>query len=384
MAPAPGHGPLFPGTFHLMPPSSLPVAVIGAGPAGLATSHELARLRVKHVVLERGERAAWCWANLYDSLTLHTGKHLSTLPGMGFPRSAPLFVSRAMFCEYLDRYRARFAAPVETGAEVLRAELTNGDWRLHFSTGELRASAVVVATGIISNPSVPAIAGREHFRGEVIHSVDYKRPARYEGRRVLVMGVGNSGGEIASELARAGARVTVAVRTGANVVPLTLFGLPIQYASVMVRKLPRRAQEGIVEVVRRITEARRGPPVLPRPPHSPLDAIPLIGFNLVDAIRDGLIQVRGNIAGLTERGARFTDGVEEEFDHIILATGFRSALGFLNGIRRDARGFAIRTDRVTSADHPRLCLVGQNYDATGALLNIRRDARLAAERLAEL
>ncbi len=333
------------------------------------------------MVLERGDRAAWCWANLYDSLTLHTGKHLSALPGMAFPRSAPLFVSRAMFCEYLERYRTRFAIPVETGAEVLRAERTNGDWRLHFRTGEMQARAVVVATGIISNPVVPEFAGRDRFRGSVMHSAEYRRPAGYHGRRVLVVGVGNSGGEIGSELARTGAQVTIAVRTGANVVPLTLFGLPIQYASCVVRKLPRRAQEGIVEVVRRITEARRGPPVLPRPPHSPLDAIPLIGFNLVDAIRDGLIQVRGGIAELTERGARFTDGAEQEFDLIILATGFRSALGFLKGIRCDSRGFALRTDRVTSADHPRLLFVGHNYDATGALLNIKRDSRLAAEQI---
>ncbi len=364
-----------------MPASSLPVAIIGAGPAGLATSRELARRGVKHVVLERGARAAWCWANLYDSLTLHTGKHLSTLPGMAFPRSAPLFVPRVMFCEYLERYRTTFAIPVETGAEVLRAERTNGDWRIHFRTGELRASAVVVATGIISNPVLPELAGRDRFRGSVVHSVEYRRPDGYEGRRVLVVGVGNSGGEIGSELARAGAQVTIAVRTGANVVPLTLFGLPIQYASCVVGKLPRRAQEGIVEIVRRVTEARRGPPMLPRPPHSPLDAIPLIGFSLVDAIRDGLIQVRGGIAELTERGARFADGSEEDFDHIIFATGFRSALGFLSDIRCDPRGFALRTDRVTSADHPRLFFVGHNYDATGGLLNIKRDSRLAAERI---
>lgn len=336
------------------------------------------------MVLERGERAAWCWSNLYDSLTLHTGKHLSTLPGMTFPRTAPLFVTRAMFCEYLERYRTTFAIPVETSAEVLRAEPMNGDWRLHFRAGEMRARTVVVATGIISNPVVPEFAGHHRFRGSLTHSVEYRRPDGYEGRRVLVVGVGNSGGEIGSELARAGARVTIAVRTGANVVPLTLFGLPIQYASYVVRKLPRKSQEAIVEVVRRITEARRGPPVLPRPPHSPLDAIPLIGFNLVDAIRDGLIQVRGGIAELTERGARFTDGAEEEFDHIILATGFRSALGFLNCIRRDARGFALRTDRISSADQPRLLFVGHNYDATGGLLNIKRDSRLAAERLAAL
>jgi cation diffusion facilitator CzcD-associated flavoprotein CzcO len=200
---------------------------------------------------------------------------------------------------------------------------------------------------------------------------------------VLVVGVGNSGGEIGSELARAGARVTVAVRSGANVVPLTILGLPIQYASYLMRKLPRPAQERIVGWVGKMTERRRGPPVLPRPAHSPLDAIPLIGFHLVDAIREGKVAVRGSVTELTEEGARFADGAEEPFDHIILATGFTAAVGFLAGlVTLDERGFARRHDRVVSEDQPNLYLVGHNYDALGGLRNIAMDAPLAAGHIA--
>jgi indole-3-pyruvate monooxygenase len=361
--------------------SRFPVIVIGAGPAGLATSYELKRRGLRHIVLERGEREGWSWANLYDSLTLHTGKHLSTLPGMKFPRSAPIFLPRAEFCEYMERYRRTFALPIETGAEVTLLEYGDGSWRVKTRDGELIARGVVVASGIIANPVIPGIPGAELFTGRLMHSVNYRRPAGFEGRRVLVVGVGNSGGEIGSELARAGAQVTVAVRSGANVVPLTLFGLPIQYASYVMRKLPRFAQERIVGVVRRMTELRRGPPVLPLPSHGPLDAIPLIGFNLVDAIREGLIDVRGTLAELTTSGARFTDGSEAEFDHIILATGFRSALAFAPGVPVDARGFAVRADRVRSARHPDLFFVGHNYDASGGLLNIKLDASLAARQL---
>jgi cation diffusion facilitator CzcD-associated flavoprotein CzcO len=230
---------------------------------------------------------------------------------------------------------------------------------------------------------MPSVSGRELFRGRVLHSAEYRRPEGFVGRRVLVVGVGNSGGEIGSELASAGAQVTVAVRSGANVVPLSLAGIPIQYLSFAMRALPAGARRALASGVGKLTELRRGKPVLPKPPYGPLDAIPLIGFHLVDAIRAGRVTVRGAIAGFTDEGMRFADGRAEPFDDVIFATGFTPALAPLGTIvRTDAKGFALRSDRVTSADHPHLYFVGHNYDATGGLYNIRRDAALAAARIA--
>ena len=360
------------------------VLVLGGGPAGLATSAELRRRGVDHLILERGPRVGHTWENLYDSLTLHTGKHMSALPGMRFPRATPLFPTRAHFVDYLHRYADTFQLPVQTQCNVTRVERRDDRWHVSTSQGELSARVLVVATGIVANPRIPVIPGREQFNGRVIHSVEYRRPDGYAGRRVLVVGVGNSGGEIGSELANAGAQVTIAVRSGANVVPLQLFGLPIQYASYLLRKLPRPAQETIAAGVAKMTELRRGPPVLPRPAHSALDAIPLIGFHLVDAIREGRIRVAGAVASFTADGVRFGDGTEEPFDEVILATGFAAAVGILEGlIQRDERGFARRTERVVSTDHRDLYFVGHNYDATGGLFNIARDSRLVAARIAQ-
>jgi len=359
------------------------VLVVGGGPAGLATSQQLRQHGVPHRVLERGDSVGYTWANLYDSLTLHTGKHMSGLPGMPLPRSAPLFVPRQEFLDYLRRYAERFDLAVDTGHEVERMERTDGTWTVSTSRGVLAAHVVVVATGIVANPRTPHFAGQDRFAGRIVHSVAYRRPDGYAGRRVLVVGVGNSGAEIASEIARAGAKVTVAVRSGANVVPLTLAGLPIQYVSFWVRKLPRRVQEGAVALVRLLTELRRGKPVLPRPAYGPLDEIPVIGFHLVDAIAQGLIDMRGGVAELTSEGARFTDGTAGQFDEIILATGFGAALGPLGGlVQVDAKGFARRRDRVVSVDQPGLYVVGHNYDAAGGLYNISRDARIAARLIA--
>ena len=156
------------------------VVVVGAGPAGLATSHELARRQIDHVVLERGATPGHSWATLYDSLILHTGKHLSALPGMSFPRSTPLFPSRAQFLEYLARYAAEFRLPVQTGADVTTVVRASGaGWMVHTRGASLHTRALVVATGIVSNPCAAVIPGRGSFAGRVIHSRDYRRPDEF-------------------------------------------------------------------------------------------------------------------------------------------------------------------------------------------------------------
>ena len=357
----------------------LDALVVGAGPAGLATSRELSRRGVSHRVLEKGDVVGHVWANLYDSLTLHTGRHMSHLPGRRFQAGTPLFPPRAVFVEYLHEYARAFRVPVETNVEVTRLARDGGEWVAATTAGDIRARTVVLTTGIVSNPRRPALPGIDAYRGALMHSSAYHRPAAFAGQRVLVIGVGNSGGEIASELARHGAHVTVAVRSGANVVPREIAGVPVQYLSFLLRKLPRAAQRRVAAWVQRMGERRRGPPVLPRPAHSALDAIPLIGFNLVDAIREGLVAVRPGIERVTEHGVRFTDGREEPFDTIIAATGFRAAVQPLGDlVQLDDRGFGSRTDRVVSTDQPNLFYVGHNYDSTGGLMNIARDAPLAA------
>ena len=362
-----------------------PVLIVGAGPAGLATAAELTRRGVPYRLVERGATLGHCWENTYDSLTLHTGKHMSTLPGQRYPGGTPIFPTRGDFLAYLRNYANRFGLEVETGIDVRDVRRDRDDWVAGAHGAELRARSLVIATGIMAKPVMPRIPGRELFHGEVMHSTEYRRPASFIGKRVLVVGVGNSGGEIGSELARAGVKVTVAVRSGANVVPREIAGIPIQYLAYAMRRLPRGAREWITERVRVLSERRRGPPVLPRPPWSTLDAIPLIGFHLVDAIRLGIVRVKAAaVEAFTPTGVRFGDGESADFDVVIFATGFLPAIDALGAlVRRDERGFALRSDRVASADQPGLFFVGHNYDVTGGLSNIRLDSRIVAARLAE-
>ena len=367
------------------------VMVVGAGPAGLAVSRELRTRGVDHLVLERGA-IGQSWRRYYDGLVLHTGRHLSSLPGRPFARSDPMFVTRDRFVRYLDEYAAAMDLPVEAGADVTAVRREDGHWALDGAAGATgaggagepwRCRILVVAMGIASSPVTPQLPGHETFRGRIRHSIDYQRPGPFAGRRVLVVGAGNSGGEIAAELASVAAPVSIAIRSGVVVVPREIAGIPSQYLGMLIRRLPRFLAGPIVAAANR-RRTRRLPPSLPRSDASPLDEIPLIGMHLPDAISAGTVVVRPAVVGFGAETVRFADGSEAAFDEVIFATGFRAALDPLAGVvTRDSRGFARRSDRVTSAEQPDLYFVGHEYDASGGIANIRHDAPLAARRVAD-
>ena len=356
-----------------------PVVVVGAGPAGLAVSHQLLRRRIEHVVLERGDDVGASWRTFYTSLVLHTGKHLSSLPDLPFGRGDPLFTPRPAFVDYLDRYARTLELPVRSRTEVVAAAPTDDGWSVATDADALSARVLVVATGIAGRPRVPAIPGSETFGGTIRHSIEYRDPVPFAGRRVLVVGAGNSGAEIAAELGRAGVATTIAIRSGVLVVPLTIAGVPSQYIGIALRRLPRAIGTAIARASVTITGRRRRDG-LPRSTENPLDVIPIVGMHLSDSIREGRVEVRAGLTELTTATARFGDGTEAPVDDVILATGFTAAVAWLGGeIGLDARGFAQRRDRVVSADRERLLFVGHTYDAGGGLVNIRRDAPLAAD-----
>lgn len=205
---------------------------------------------------------------------------------------------------------------------------------------------------------------------------------------IVIIGSGAGGGTVAQALApmtRDGVRVLV-LEKGPRLADDEFTGRELEMAAALYEDGGGflTADDLIVAGVGKVTELRRGPPVFPRAATSPLDAIPVIGFHLVDAINQGLVRVTGAVQEFTETGARFADGTEQAFDDVILATGFAPALDALGDlVRKDAKGFALRWDRVVSADQPNLYFVGHNYDATGGLHNIKVDARRVARLVAE-
>ncbi len=362
-----------------------PVIIVGAGPAGLAAAACLRRKGIPLRLLEQGPSLGTTFRNVYDSLRLHTGRHMSHLPGKRFARGTSLFPTRDELLSYLDSYARDFDLDVETSRRVTRAEPTDGGWLITDATGDVvEARAVVVATGIVANPVVPRLPGADTFHGEILHAAAYRRPTGYADKRVIVVGTGNSAGEIGAELVHAGAHVTVAARSGVHVVPKLIGPFPAQYVRYLVGMLPRAAQEAIIRGVQKRMRAQHGPPVLPLPDESPLDAIPHIGFQLVDCIRAGSATLVPAVpVSFNRTGVTLSDGSAAECDVVLFATGYRAALEPWNGtLMCDARGFALRRDRVQATQYEGLYFVGHNYDHTGGLMNIRRDAPLVARALA--
>jgi cation diffusion facilitator CzcD-associated flavoprotein CzcO len=359
--------------------------IIGAGPAGLACTATMRGAGLTVTVLEKADSVGSAWRRHYDRLHLHTDRNHSALPGMNMPRAYPAYPSRMQVIEYLESYAARFDIRPVFGTEVLCLRRDGAQWRADTEQGPITAPIAVVATGIASAPYRPSWPGSDAYRGATVHSSDYRNPAPYLGKRVLVVGMGNSGGEIALDLAQAGVNVALAVRGPVQLLPRDLLGLPILTWAILYQHLPARLVDTINAPILRLALGsfeKLGLRRAAKGPRQMIDEdgrVPMIDVGTLGKIRDGSIKVRGGIDRLTSEGVVFDDGKNESFEAIVLATGFRPDLRRLipdvEGVF-DAHG----RPRVTGAatDVPGLYFCGQTVSPTGQL----REIGLEAERLA--
>jgi putative flavoprotein involved in K+ transport len=191
------------------------VVIVGAGPAGLAAAATLRARGIDATIIERG-RVGEPWRSRYDRLHLHTIRSLSHLPGYRIPRDFGRWVARDQFVQYLEQYVAHHHLTPTSGVEATHIDRDNGHWSVRTTTGTIPARVVVVATGFTRLPHVPRWPGT--FDGPIVHSMEYRNPRPYRDQDVLVVGAGNSGTEIAVDLADGGAaRVRIAVRTPPNI-----------------------------------------------------------------------------------------------------------------------------------------------------------------------
>ena len=195
------------------------VVVVGAGPGGIAAALALKDVGIRPLVVEQTEEIASSWRLRYDRLRLNTSRVTSRLPGRPFPKGTPMFPSRDEVIEYLDRHAHEPGIELQLGTKVERIDRDDDVWIVRTSRGEIAARQVVVATGYEQEPIVPDWPGRESFTGELLHSSEYRNAERYARKRVLVVGPGCSGMEIAYDLAEGGAgKVWLAVRTPPNII----------------------------------------------------------------------------------------------------------------------------------------------------------------------
>jgi indole-3-pyruvate monooxygenase len=376
----------------------VPALIIGAGPAGLASAACLKQRGIDALVLEAAPALAHAWRNHYDRLRLHTVKKRSHLPGMPFAKELPRYPARADVVAYLEAYAAQFGIAPRTGEPVrrLRAADAGSDgasagFVVETARAVYRARAVVVATGFGRVPNPERLPEQERFPGPLLHSSAYRNADPFVGRRVLVVGAGNTGAEIALDLAEAGARPTLSVRAPVNVVPREFLGLPIQVTSIHLRKAPTKLADAIGRMASRLSFGNLARYGLPRPAMGPISAIklrrriPLIDVGTIAAIKRGQIAVKPGVARLTETGAAFSDGSTDDFDAVVLATGFRPALSEfveLPGVLDDQGYPRDRRDRQAGGGIPNLFFVGYQIAATGHLREIGLEAQAMAAELA--
>jgi hypothetical protein len=305
------------------------VAIIGAGPAGLAAGACLRVAGVDFVMLEKAQAVGASWRRHYDRLHLHTVKKYSSLPMRPFPRDYPRYVPRELMVRYLDDYAAHFALRPRFGAAVRSVQRDGDGWMVESAAGSLRAAFVVVATGYNGEPMVPVVPGIEAFGGKVLHSADYADAKPFASRSVLVIGMGNTGAEIALDLAEGGARPTLSVRNGVHVVPRDLFGIPIQVVAMAATRLPAGFNDAVFPKILDLVLGHPARYGVTRPQEGILAQaaraakIPVLDVGTMRKIVEGAIKVAPGLSTVTADGAIFRDGSRGNYDAIILATGYR-------------------------------------------------------------
>ncbi|MCG3116063.1 MAG: NAD(P)/FAD-dependent oxidoreductase [Candidatus Manganitrophus sp. SA1] len=356
--------------------------IIGAGPAGLAVGACLKRAGVPFLILEQSDRVGAAWHRHYSRLHLHTDKAHSTLPFVPFPKEVPRYPSRLQVIQYLEMYARQFQLEPRFDQHVVAARRVNGVWEVQTENTRYQAVNLVVAAGYNREPYLPHWPGQTSFRGTLLHSSQYRNGAPFKNRKVLVVGFGNSGGEIAIDLWEQGAQPSLAVRSPVNVIPRELFGIPILSLGIALSKLPPRWVDAATAPILRAVMGdltRYGLRTLPRGPMSQIrrDArIPLIDVGTIDLIKQGRITVRPGIERFTEEGVRFTDGSRRTFDAVILATGYRPRVNaFLEGASAtyDENGTPLTSGR--EAAIPGLYFCGYDVSPTGMLREIALEAQ---------
>ena len=358
--------------------------VVGAGPAGLACAAALRRSGGSVIVLEKADRVAASWRHHYDRLHLHTHKRQSGLPGLPMPAAYPKYPSRDQLVAYLEDYAAHHRIAPRFGTTVLGVRQRAG-WVVETDTTTLTAGNVIFATGIVGWPLRPAWPGMDSFPGRLIHSSDYANPKPFSRCRVLVVGLGNSGGEIAMDLCDAGNEVSLSVRSPVNVVPRDLLGIPILTFAILQRSIPYKLVDALNAPILRLAIGDLEPFGLRRPAKGPMTQvaedgkIPLLDIGTIDRIRRGLITVRPGIARMSGADVHFDDGARAPFDVIIQATGYRPSLRALLPDHQDVldrSGAPIVCGRPTR--HPGLFFCGHIAVATGQLREIGLEAKRIA------
>jgi len=364
--------------------------IIGAGAAGLATAARLRQRGLPYRLIDAGDAVGASWRDRYDSLRLHTVRWLSALPGKPIPKAYGPWVRRDDVVRYLQGYAEEFDLRPELGVAATRIEDDGAGWRVETSAGPLAADAVVVASGYSHTPYVPDWPGRDSYPGSVIHSSEYREPSPYAGKRVLVVGSGNSSGDLITDLAGVADEVIMAVRTPPNIVRRDTRGVPSQLIGIASDPLPTMIKNPMAGLLRKLTVPDLSAYGLPAPTKGGFSqfqrsrTVPILDCGFIDAVMSGRVRVVPAVTGFVDGAVRLADGSVVEVDSVLAATGYRTGLPPLVGHLGvlDERGIPLVSGGRTLPQAPRLHFTGILVELTGVLREIGIESGQIARSLA--
>lgn len=354
------------------------VVIVGGGASGLAAGGALAQRGIQAVVLDRDDQIGGSWARRYERLHLHTVRRFSSLPGLEIPRDYGRYVSKDHYAEYLSEYAECFGLDVRLGQE---ATCIRPAWTIESGTATWESRVVVVATGKYARKRLPQWPGLDQFGGSVVHSVDYRAGRDFAGMRVLVVGAGNSGSEIAADLSEQGAaHVAIAIRTPPPITSREVLGVPVQLWGIALSGVSPRLVEPFATRLRKLAtrdlpqygigEAGWSPMIARKPP--------VIDVGFLRELRARRIHVRPVLTRLAPGRVHFADETDEPFDAVVAATGFTTGLEQLLADPRvlDERGLP---RDMNPRNDPGLYFMGYVETVRGQLFEANREAKRLAE-----
>ncbi len=330
------------------PPPIIPVVatdrvcIIGAGSSGITALKVLREHGLEAVCFEKGSGIGgnWRYGNdnglsaAYSSLHINTSKKRMAYSDFPMPEEYPDYPHHSQILRYFEAYADRFGLRehirFRRTVESVRPE--GGRWRVSVrGAAEDRSDlfrAVLVCNGHHWRPKLPNFPG--NFDGHTLHSHSYREPSAFEEKRVVVVGMGNSGVDIVCELSAVAARTFLSARRGAHVLPKYVWGRPVdKLASPLMSRMPLALQRTVLQAVVTLARGRQERRGVPRPSHHLLQAHPTLSEELLDLVAAGRIETKPDIERFDGRTVHFRDGSREEVDAIVFATGYRLGFPFL-------------------------------------------------------